>query len=59
MKFDEHTLEYRAGHDAGLNGPNTINCHFRLFSTPEKTKEWERGNKAGAAERIQREAKDG
>jgi len=41
---------YHAGYDAGMNGANTTNCHFAIFSTPEKAKEWERGK--AAAERI-------
>jgi len=43
--------EYQAGYDAAINGPNTTNCHFSLFSTPEKTKEWERGKKDGEKKR--------
>lgn len=35
--------EYLAGYDSGVNGPNETNCNFRLFATPEQTKEWERG----------------
>lgn len=38
---------YKLGYDCGLNGANTTNCDFRIFSTPENTKEWERGNKDG------------
>lgn len=34
---------YAAGRDAGINGPNTTNCHFSIFSAPEKTAAWERG----------------
>lgn len=44
------SLEYKAGYDAGKNGPNTENCNFSLFSSSEKTKEWERGNSAGKKE---------
>lgn len=43
--------EYIAGYDAGFNSPNTSNCHLSYFSTPEKTKEWERGNKDGKAQK--------
>lgn len=39
--------EYQQGYDCGLNGPNAINSHFSLFSTPEKTSDWERGKKDG------------
>jgi len=38
---------YEQGLDSGLNGANTTNCHFRLFSSPDKTRAWERGNHAG------------
>lgn len=38
---------YLAGIDCGLNGPSTINSHFGIFSTPEKTREWERGKAEG------------
>jgi len=33
----------RMGYDCGINGPNTTNCHFGIFSAPEFTKAWERG----------------
>ena len=38
---------YEQGFDSGLNGANTTNCHFTLFSSPDKTRAWERGNHAG------------
>ena len=41
---------YSAGYDAGKNKPNEINSHFRFFSTPEKTKAWERGKEDGSKE---------
>lgn len=31
--------------DCRKNGANSTNCHFSLFSTPEKTKAWEDGKK--------------
>lgn len=37
---------YDYGYDCGKNGPNQENCHFRIFSSPENTKAWERGKKA-------------
>lgn len=37
---------YDFGFDAGKNGANETNSNFAIFSTPEKTKAWERGNKA-------------
>lgn len=42
--------EFRLGYDAAVNGSSETNCHFSIFSSPEKTKEWERGNKAGLAQ---------
>jgi len=34
---------YRMGYRCGVNGADETNCHFSIFSTPENTKEWERG----------------
>jgi len=53
--FNTPTLEfcYRMGRDYAANGANEENCHFLLFSSPERTKEWERGRddaKAGRRE---------
>lgn len=36
---------YAMGYDCGQNGPNTTNCHFGLFSTPERTRQWEQGKR--------------
>jgi hypothetical protein len=36
---------YRMGRDCAINGPNTTNCNFRLFSSRDKTNEWERGKR--------------
>lgn len=36
---------YRMGRDCAKNGPNETNCHFSLFSSHEKMKEWERGKR--------------
>ncbi len=47
---------YAYGYDAGRNGANTENCHFTIFSSPERTKEWERGNNDGSYDRIREEA---
>ena len=38
---------YWMGFHAAVNGADKINCSFTLFSTPEKTEAWERGNKDG------------
>ena len=45
---------YRAGYDCGKNGPNETNCHFEIFSTPQKTKRWELGKKDAEAGRKPR-----
>ena len=37
------TDPYEAGRDYAAHGANEDNCHFSLFSTAEKTKQWERG----------------
>ena len=34
---------YQMGQDCARNGANLTNCNFDIFSTPEKTKAWERG----------------
>jgi hypothetical protein len=36
---------YDAGYDCGLNGSDTINCHFGWFATKESMQEWERGKR--------------
>jgi hypothetical protein len=38
---------YKLGFDCAINKPNTINCHFSIFSTPENTKSWEEGKQDG------------
>lgn len=47
------SYEWLCGYDAGFNKPNTDNSHFSLFSTKEKTAEWEAGNKAGKETRVE------
>ena len=51
------TLEkaFKYGFQCGRVGPTTENCNFSIFSTPENTKEWERGKAAAEA----KSAKDG
>lgn len=46
-RIEGATAAYNAGYDCGQNGPNTVNCHFSLFSTPENTMAWERGKNDG------------
>lgn len=36
---------YEAGYDAGLNGGNRNNSDYTFFTSPDRTKAWERGNK--------------
>lgn len=40
---------YGYGMDAARNGANETNCSFKIFSRPEFTKAWERGNRDGLA----------
>lgn len=47
MESKEKTHAYKMGYDCGLNGANTTNCHFGLFSSPESTKQWEEGKRNG------------
>ena len=49
---------YYDGYDAGLNGPNTRNCNFAIFSDRKATGDWERGVEAGKREKQQREKAD-
>ncbi len=53
MRYAEITDEQarNAGYDAGINGPNTENCHFRYFSEPRLTRAWEQGKAQGDARR--------
>lgn len=47
------TVEARAeamGYDAGRNGPNTENCRYSSFSTPEEKAAWELGLERGMKE---------
>ena len=34
---------YKMGVDCAINGANTTNCNFPIFSSPENTAAWERG----------------
>lgn len=49
-KYPNFNTPYEAGYDAAENGSSVRNCHFGFFSTPERTKEWECGNKDGKAD---------
>ena len=39
----KNNIVYQNGYDSVIDGPNKVNSHFSNFSTPESTKEWERG----------------
>lgn len=49
-----HLTAYAAGYACGKRGPNTINCHFSHFSSPEKTRDWARGKRDAEAEQSER-----
>lgn len=38
---------YKMGLDCAKNGANEKNCHFSIFSSPENTRAWEKGEKDG------------
>jgi hypothetical protein len=38
---------YEMGFDYAVNGATIANCDFRLFSTPARTREWERAKRDG------------
>ena len=61
LALGETTKEqaYCGGYDAGMNGPNTTNCNFRLFATPELKDEWERGKKLGDQHRLDAASSEG
>jgi hypothetical protein len=56
--IDGEQVSYDAGYDAGRDGPNTTNCHYSLFSSPERTRAWERGFEDGKAERTSNPRKE-
>jgi len=50
---EQEKQAYDLGFDCGKNGANTTNCHFSIFSTPERTRAWERGKAAADKIRAQ------
>ncbi len=50
---------YKAGYDAGRNGPNIDNCNFRFFATKKLKDEWEQGNRHGKAHAEDKEEPNG
>lgn len=53
IKRLEHA--YKMGKDCAINGANTTNCHFSIFTTREITKKWEQGKRDGERELKQKE----
>lgn len=51
-KYPHFNTPYEAGYDSVESGASVRNCHFGFFSTPERTKEWERGAKAAQADTL-------
>lgn len=47
---------FNAGFDCGMNGANTTNCHFGLFSSREMTAAWERGKRVANEQKSARPA---
>jgi hypothetical protein len=48
-KWTPEKAAFVAGKDCVLSGPNTSNCHFRHFATPQQTRAWEQGKAEGDA----------
>ena len=44
MKTDFKSA-YEAGFDAGVNGSNNFNTHFKWFNTKERMQDWETGKR--------------
>lgn len=40
---------YKMGFDSSVNGANTTNCHFSIFSSDKNTRSWEAGVKDAVA----------
>jgi ribosome modulation factor len=53
--IDPLKAAYDAGYEAGVDGPNPMNCHSVIFSTPEMTKAWEQGKADGDRAKAARE----
>lgn len=43
---------YLMGFDCAMNGANTTNCHFSIFSSEQNTREWEQGKQDGELEKL-------
>lgn len=42
-EFKTFKNAYEAGYDAGKNGADNFNSHYKWFRTKESMQEWERG----------------
>lgn len=45
--FTGKSKEWKAGYDAGSNGPDAQNSHHSNFATREGMKDWQDGNNQG------------
>ncbi len=47
--YDDTILQkcYEGGFDCAINGANMANSNFLMFTSPDRTKAWKRGNKEG------------
>ena len=45
---DELSRAYQAGYECIVFGPNTKNCHYTHFASPELTKTWGQGSQDAA-----------
>lgn len=56
IKYEDSTLQYcyEMGWDSSINGANTTNCNFNLFSSPDRKKAWEKGRAYGQECKISR-----
>ena len=46
---------YKMGYDCEINGANTKNCHFTIFSKKEFTEAWENGKKQARLDKLKGE----
>ena len=52
LSKDDKNYCFRMGYDAEVNGASEMNCHFSIFSNPEKTKEWENGKAQAVNDKL-------
>jgi hypothetical protein len=51
LPTSDEKLCFEMGYDCEINGANEKNCHFTLFSSPEKTAAWEAGKAQAVKDR--------